>query len=228
VEPDWVSGGGPGGRIDVLDQDRPDGHFGGATRTHRTGTTHALRRQFSPNRAAEVIKHLILNGQGRLVTDFATPETANRSRISASSIACMRQQRFLHQGDPKKGFNWILTSTSWATYWGAGGGLEQGAVQPDLAGVIGKRRRPPVFANVTPPATVKNRLKVIGPGRFNLAANHSDHNISSFKAGSVVFALVPGPDFTVVLDRAPPVAPQAEKSTALTKVERSHMPNPCR
>jgi branched-chain amino acid transport system substrate-binding protein len=183
------------------------------------GTVHPLEfvvkdSQSNPNRAAEVTQDLILKDKVHLVTAFATPETVNpvADQCELNGMPCVTNDDplesyfFGRHGDPKKGFDWTFNF-----FFSGGGAL--GAMMAawsrvpsnKILGVLWANDDDGrVFAKVMPPDLVKNGFKVVDPGRFDLPANNFSPEIAAFKAGSaeIVFAVIPGPDFTVFLNQA--------------------------
>jgi branched-chain amino acid transport system substrate-binding protein len=183
------------------------------------GTVHPLEfvvkdSQSNPNRAAEVAQDLILKDKVHLVTAFATPETVNpvADQCELNGMPCVSNDDplesyfFGRHGDPKKGFEWTFN------FFFAGGGA-LGALMAAWSKVPSNKTLGVLWANdddgrtfakVMPPDLVKNGFKVVDPGRFDLPANNFSPEIAAFKAANVeiVFAVVPGPDFTVFLNQA--------------------------
>jgi branched-chain amino acid transport system substrate-binding protein len=183
------------------------------------GTVHPLEfvvkdSQSNPNRAAEVTQDLILKDKVHLVTAFATPETVNpvADQCELNGMPCVTNDDplesyfFGRHGDPKKGFDWTFNF-----FFSGGGAL--GAMMAawsrvpsnKILGVLWANDDDGrVFAKVMPPDLVKNGFKVVDPGRFDLPANNFSPEIAAFKAGNaeIVFAVIPGPDFTVFLNQA--------------------------
>jgi branched-chain amino acid transport system substrate-binding protein len=183
------------------------------------GTVHPLEfvvkdSQSNPNRAAEVTQDLILKDKVHLVTAFATPETVNpvADQCELNGMPCVTNDDplesyfFGRHGDPKKGFDWTFNF-----FFSGGGAL--GAIMAawsrvpsnKILGVLWANDDDGrVFAKVMPPDLVKNGFKVVDPGRFDLPANNFSPEIAAFKAGNaeIVFAVIPGPDFTVFLNQA--------------------------
>jgi branched-chain amino acid transport system substrate-binding protein len=183
------------------------------------GTVHPLEfvvkdSQSSPNRASEVAQDLILKEQVHLVTTFATPETVNpvADQCELNGVPCLSNDDplesyfFGRHGDPKKGFDWTYN------YFFSGHGF-LGTLMAAWARVPSNKVLGVLWANdddgrtfakVMPPAMIENGFKVVDPGRFDLPANNFAPEIAAFKAANaeLVFAVIPGPDFTVFLNQA--------------------------
>jgi branched-chain amino acid transport system substrate-binding protein len=170
--------------------------------------------QSNPNRAAEVTQDLILKDKVHLVTAFATPETVNpvADQCELNGTPCVTNDDplesyfFGRHGDPKKGFDWTFNF-----FFSGSGAL--GAMMAawskvpsnKILGVLWANDDDGrVFAKVMPPDLTKNGFKIVDPGRFDLPANNFSPEIAAFKAGNaeIVFAVIPGPDFTVFLNQA--------------------------
>ncbi len=183
------------------------------------GTVHPLEfvvknSQSSPNRAAEVAQDLILKDKVHLVTTFATPETVNpvADQCELNGMPCLSNDDplesyfFGRHGDPKKPFDWTFN------FFFSGGGTLQTLMaswsrlqsNKTLGVLWANDDDGRTFAKVMPPELVKNGFKVIDPGRFDLPANNFSPEIAAFKSANVelVFAVIPGPDFTVFLNQA--------------------------
>jgi branched-chain amino acid transport system substrate-binding protein len=183
------------------------------------GTVHPLEiitkdSQSNPNRASEVAQDLILKDKVHIVSTFATPETVNpvADQCELNGMPCISNDDpiesffFGRHGDPKKGFEWTYN------FFFTGGGL--------LSTLMGGWSRLPsnktigvlwandddgrIFAQVMTPQMQKAGFKVIDPGRFDLPANNFSPEIDAFKSNNaeVVFAVIPGPDFTVFFNQA--------------------------
>jgi branched-chain amino acid transport system substrate-binding protein len=183
------------------------------------GTVHPLEfvvkdSQSNPNRAAEVAQDLILKDKVHLVTAFATPETVNpvADQCELNGMPCVSNDDplesyfFGRHGDPKKGFDWTYN------FFFSGGGvlhtLLDGLSKVPSNKIVGvlwaNDDDGRIFAKVMPPDFAKAGFKLIDPGRFDLPANNFSPEIAAFKAGNaeMVFAVIPGPDFTVFLNQA--------------------------
>jgi branched-chain amino acid transport system substrate-binding protein len=183
------------------------------------GSVHPLEfvvkdSQSNPNRAAEVAQDLILKDKVHLVTAFATPETVNpvADQCELNGMPCVTNDDplesyfFGRHGDPKKGFDWTYNF-----FFSGGGALgslmaawSKVPTNKTLGVLWANDDDGRTFAKVMPPELAKNGFKVVDPGRFDLPANNFSPEIAAFKAGNVeiVFAVVPGPDFTVFLNQA--------------------------
>ena len=178
------------------------------------GTKHPLEivakdSQSNPNRASEVAQELILKDKVHVVTTFATPETVNpvADQCELNGMPCVSNDDplesffFGRKGDPKKGFEWTYN------FFFAGHSLIKcnaaawARVQTNrnLGVLWANDDDGRVFAKVMPPALKEAGFNVIDPGRFDLPSSDYTPEISKFKAenAEVVFAVIPGPDFTV-------------------------------
>jgi len=178
------------------------------------GTKHPLEivakdSQSNPNRASEVTQELILKDKVHIVTAFATPETVNpvADQCELNGMPCVSNDDplesffFGRKGDPKKGFEWTYNfffsghnlikcnSTAWARV----------KTNRNLGVLWANDDDGRVFAQVMPPPLKEAGFNVIDPGRFDLPASDFTPEIAKFKAenAEVVFAVLPGPDFTV-------------------------------
>jgi branched-chain amino acid transport system substrate-binding protein len=184
-----------------------------------SGTVHPLEfivkdSQSNPNRAAEVTQELILKHKVHLVLTFATPETVNpvSDQCELNGMPCVSSDDplepyfFGRNGDLKKGFEWTYN------FFFSGVGLLRTHIagwskvpSNKVLGVLWANDDDGrTFAKVMPPTMVKNGLKVIDAGRFDLPASDFSPEIAAFKAANVeiVFTVIPGPDFTVFLNQA--------------------------
>lgn len=183
------------------------------------GTVHPLEiitkdSQSNPNRASEVAQDLILKDKVHIVSTFATPETVNpvADQCELNGMPCVSNDDpiesffFGRHGDPKKGFDWTYN------FFFTGSGL--------LKTLMGGWSRLPsnktigvlwandddgrIFAQVMTPQMQKAGFKVVDPGRFDLPANNFSPEIDAFKSNKaeIVFAVIPGPDFTIFFNQA--------------------------
>lgn len=178
------------------------------------GTKHPLQivakdSQSNPNRASEVAQELILKDKVHIVTTFATPETVNpvADQCELNGMPCVSNDDplesffFGRKGDPKKGFEWTYNyffsghslikcnSTAWARV----------NTNRNLGVLWANDDDGQIFAKVMPPPLKEAGFNVIDPGRFDLPSSDYTPEISKFKAENVevVFAVIPGPDFTI-------------------------------
>lgn len=183
------------------------------------GTVHPLEiitkdSQSNPNRAAEVAQDLILKDKVHIVSTFATPETVNpvADQCELNGMPCVSNDDpiesffFGRHGDPKKGFEW--TYNFFFTGSGILGTLMGGWARLPTNKTIGvlwaNDDDGRIFAQVMTPEMIKAGFKVVDPGRFDLPANNFSPEIDAFKSNGVelVFAVIPGPDFTVFFNQA--------------------------
>ncbi len=178
------------------------------------GTKHPLEivakdSQSNPNRASSVTQELILNDKVHVVTAFATPETVNpvADQCELNGMPCVSNDDplesffFGRKGDPKKGFEWTYNfffaghslikcnAAAWARV----------PTNHNLGVLWANDDDGRVFAQVMPPPLKEAGFNVIDPGRFDLPSSDYTPEISKFKAenAEIVFAVIPGPDFTV-------------------------------
>ncbi len=178
------------------------------------GTKHPLEivtkdSQSNPNRASEVAQELILKDKVHIVTTFATPETVNpvADQCELNGMPCVSNDDplesffFGRKGDLKKPFEW--------TYCFCFSGSE--VIGCDMAiwarvktnsnlGVLWANDDDGrAFSHVMPAPIKQAGFNLIDPGRFDLPASDFTPEISKFKSENVevVFAVIPGPDFTI-------------------------------
>ncbi len=178
------------------------------------GTKHPLEivakdSQSNPNRASEVAQELILKDKVHIVTTFATPETVNpvADQCELNGMPCVSNDDplesffFGRKGNPKKPFEWTYN------YFFGGSELIRchiatwGRVKTNsnLGVLWANDDDGRVFARVMTPVLKAAGFNVIDPGRFDLPASDFTPEISKFKSENVeiVFAVIPGPDFTI-------------------------------
>jgi len=178
------------------------------------GTKHPLEivakdSQSNPNRASEVAQELILKDKVHIVTTFATPETVTpvADQCELNGTPCVSNDDplesyfFGRKGDPKKPFEWTYN------YFFSGSELVRCHISTwsrvktnkKLGVLWANDDDGRVFAKVMPPVLTAGGFHVIDPGRFDLPASDFTPEISKFKAENVdiVFAVIPGPDFTI-------------------------------
>jgi branched-chain amino acid transport system substrate-binding protein len=165
--------------------------------------------QSNPNRASEVAQELILQDKVNIITTFATPETVNpvADQCELNGTPCVSNDDplesyfFGRKGDPKKPFEWTYN------FFFNGGTL----IKCNMAGWarVNTNRKLGVlwandddgkaFSHVMPGPIKDGGFTLIDPGRFDLPASDFTPEISKFKAENVevVFAVIPGPDFTI-------------------------------
>lgn len=183
------------------------------------GTVHPLEivvkdSQSDPNRASAVAQDLIFNDKVHIVTTFATPETVNpvADQCELNGMPCVSNDDpiesffFGRHGDPKKGFEWTYN------YFFTGSGLMKALLavwgrvptNKNLGVLWANDDDGRTFSHVMPPVIEKAGFKITDPGRFDLPASNFTTEISAFKSANteVVFAVLPGPDFTIFWNQA--------------------------
>jgi branched-chain amino acid transport system substrate-binding protein len=194
------------------------------------GTKHPLEfvikdSQSNPNRASQVAQELILNDKVHIVTTFATAETVNpvSDQCEINGVPCVSNDDplesyfFGRKGDPKKPFEWTYN-------FFFDGHQSLGSLLAPWSRVKTNRNLGVLWANdddgrifsqVLPPPIKGAGFNLIDPGRFDLPASDFTPEIAKFKATNVevVFAVIPGPDFTVFWNQC---AQQGFKPKVLT------------
>jgi branched-chain amino acid transport system substrate-binding protein len=183
------------------------------------GTVHPLEiitkdSQSNPNRASEVAQDLILKDKVHIVSTFATPETVNpvADQCELNGMPCVSNDDpiesffFGRHGDPKKGFEWTYN------FFFTGSGLLKTLMagwarlpSNKTIGVLWANDDDGrIFAQVMTPEMKKAGFTVVDPGRFDLPANNFSPEIDAFKSNKaeLIFAVIPGPDFTVFFNQA--------------------------